>query len=113
MLDKLKNIKDKNHHRCVEKWEINFEELKKKVKNGAILLDVRSTQEYNEGHLYGAIHLADYDIPIKYDTILPEKDKEIIIYCQNGVRSKKAYNKLKKIGYHNLYSLCGGLDNII
>lgn len=112
MLDKLRNFIDKNQRRVIESWEIDFDELKNRSQNGAILLDVRSIQEYNEGHLYGAIHLADYDIAIKHNLVIKDKNKEIIVYCQNGGRSKKAYKKLKKLGYLKVYSLYGGLDNI-
>lgn len=112
MINKLKNIfKDKAYRGC-EEWEINYEELKRKVKNGAILLDVRSIQEYNEGHLIGAIHIADYDIPVKHNLVLPDLERDIIVYCQNGGRSKKAYKSLKKLGYKNVYNLCGGLDSL-
>ena len=113
MLNKFRNFVKKSPDRCVENWEINFEDLKQKVDNGATLLDVRSAQEYNEGHLYNAIQMADYEISTKYKMILPDKNKEIVIYCQNGGRGKKAYKKLKKLGYNNVYNLKGGLDNII
>ena len=86
--------------------------MNRRVKNGAVLLDVRSKQEYNEGHLFGAVHLADYEIPKKHNNVLTNKDAEIIVYCQNGGRSKKACKKLKKLGYKNVYNLCGGIDNI-
>ncbi|MBR3162676.1 MAG: rhodanese-like domain-containing protein [Clostridia bacterium] len=102
----------KKMRRCLQECNINYEELINKVQNGAILLDVRSIQEYNEGHLLNAIHLADYEIQLKYNNTLPNKNTLIIVYCQNGGRSKKAYKKLKKLGYKNVYNLCGGLDNI-
>ena len=98
--------------RCLQDYEINFEELKIKVRKGAILIDVRSPQEYNEGHLIDAINLPDYKIKERYVDILPNKEKEIIVYCQNGIRSKKVYKRLKKLGYKNVYNLCGGLENI-
>ena len=111
-MNRLRNILAKKETRCKGEWEINIEELKRKAREGAIILDVRSVQEYNEGHLYGAIHLADYEIPIKHGNVLPNKNVEIVVYCQNGGRSKKACKKLKKLGYKNIYNLCGGLENI-
>ena len=112
MINRLKNKFEKKMHRCSHEFDINIEELNRKAQEGALLLDVRSIQEYNEGHLYGAIHLADYEIPKKHKNILPNKWVEIVVYCQNGGRSKKAYKKLKKLGYKHVYNLCGGLDNI-
>lgn len=112
MINKLKNIFKDNRYTCSEAWEINYEELKNRVKNGAILLDVRSIQEYNEGHLHEAIHLADYEISIKHSIVIPSNKSEIVVYCQNGGRGKHACKKLKKLGYKNVYNLCGGLDNL-
>lgn len=112
MLKKVRRIIDNKKRICSQQWDINFEKLQQLKSEGAIMVDVRSIQEYNEGHLLGAIHLADYEIPIKHNNILPNKNAIIIVYCQNGGRSKKAYKKLKKLGYTNIYNLCGGLDNI-
>lgn len=111
MINKFKKLFRDYSHRCNEKWDITYEELKTKVKDGAILLDVRSIQEYNEGHLIGAIHLANYDIQVKHNIVIPNKEIEVVVYCQNGGRSKSACKKLKKLGYKNVYNLCGGLDN--
>ena len=96
----------------LRKWEIDIEQLRKKVGNGAILVDVRSIQEYEEGHINEAIWIAEHEIPFKCESLLPDKNKEIIIYCQNGGRSRRAYRRLMKLGYKNVFSLCGGLDNL-
>ena len=116
----IKNLKCGKFCRCNSKIEdarfknLDLKQLNKMMKEeqDIVLLDVRSIQEYNEGHLLGAIHLADYEISVKHGNILPDKNAQIIVYCQNGGRSKKAYKKLKKLGYTNIYNLCGGLDNI-
>ena len=112
MINKFKKLFRDYSHRCNKKWDITYEELKTKVKNGAVVLDVRSIQEYNEGHLREAIHLADYDIPSKHNIVIPNKESEVVVYCQNGGRSKNACKNLKKLGYKNVYNLCGGLDNV-
>ena len=94
--------------------EINFEELKKiKRENpNAILLDVRSPQEYKEGHLNGAILIPSYEIQKKASINLKDKKEIILVYCQSGSRSKKAVKDLKQLGYEQIYSLKGGLDKI-
>lgn len=112
MLKKVTKLFEDKMLRCSQEYDISFDSLQQMIKDGAILVDVRSIQEYNEGHLKGAIHLADYEIPPKHGNILLNKNAIIIVYCQNGGRSKKAYKKLKKLGYQNVYNLCGGLDNI-
>ena len=112
MIKKLRNVVFNNQHRCVENWNINYDEVKRKINEGALLVDVRSIQEYNEGHLENAINFSYYDIPAKHNKVLPDKGRTIVVYCQNGGRSKRAYKKLKKLGYENVYNLCGGLENI-
>lgn len=98
-----------------EDYELDIEEIDKILKNNidAILLDVRSMQEYSDGHLYDAINIPEYEISRKIKEIIPDKTSEIIIYCQVGIRSEKAYRILKKMGYKNLYVLKDGLDSII
>lgn len=111
MLKKVKRIFENKKRTCSQQWDIDFETLQKMIKEGAILVDVRSVQEFKEGHLYGAIHLAEYEIPAKHNNILSNKNAKIIVYCQNGGRSKKACKKLRKLGYSNVYNLYEGLDN--
>lgn len=84
-------------------------EILSKNKN-AVLLDVRSSQEYNEGHLQASINIPLYDIPKKASTKLKNKEDIIIAYCSAGIRSKKAIKVLRKIGYKNLYTIEGGID---
>jgi len=92
------------------KNDISIDELNEIVKHNLdyILLDVRSPQEYNEGHLYNAINIPLYDLKSRKNIELGSK--MIIIYCQSGIRSKKAINILYKKGYKNLFNLKGGLD---
>lgn len=91
--------------------EINFEQLKNMVSKGAILIDVRSPQEFKEGHLPGAINIPEYEIR-RIKNEVPKLNQQIIVYCQYGGRSRDAYNMLRKIGYTNVYSLKGGLEMI-
>ncbi len=91
--------------------EINFEQLKNMVSKGAILIDVRSPQEFKEGHLPGAINIPEYEIR-KVKNEMPKLNQQIVVYCQYGGRSKNAYNMMKKMGYTNVYSLKGGLEMI-
>ena len=80
--------------------------LENKMKQGAVLVDVRSPQEYQEGHLQGAISLPEYEIKKTVDTVLPDKTQEIIVYCSTGHRSLKAQKQLEKLGYQKVYNLC-------
>lgn len=100
--------------KCRSSKDINIEELKSLINknNQIILLDVRSPQEYREGYLSGAINIPLYELEICASCKLKEKDKTIIVYCQSGIRSKKAIKILNKNGFKNLYHLKGGLDSI-
>lgn len=111
MVKQLKNRIFKTLFRKIEKYEIDMEELKQKQKNGAIIIDVRSMQEYNEGHIDYAKNIPDYKINNNIVNIIKDKNQEIVLYCESGSRSKKAYKKLVKYGYTNVYNLYGGLEN--
>lgn len=77
--------------------------------SNVILLDVRSHQEYEEGHLNGAINIPTYDLYREAPKILMDKDTIIIAYCTVGLRSENAIKILRKMGYKNLYHLDGGI----
>ena len=92
-----------------EKLKIKL--LKRKQRNGAQIVDVRSSQEFNEGHIDGAINIPYYQINKNITNILRDKNQEIILYCEAGVRSKQAYKKLKKFQYLNVFNLYRGIEN--
>ena len=77
------------------------------IASGAILIDVRSVEEFNREHITNAVN-----IPLdQIDTIGYDKNLPIIVYCQTGVRSEEAVEKLANMGYTSLYNLDGGLLN--
>ena len=94
--------------------DIDIKELKEILcfNKNTILLDVRSKQEFNEGHLNGAINIPLYELNTCCNCKLKNKEEIIIVYCQSGIRSKKAIKVLYKNGYTNLYNLKDGLDGI-
>ena len=75
-----------------------------------IILDVRSMQEYNEGHIPNAICIPNETISEDIINKLPNKEQLILIYCRSGNRSKQAAQKLKKLGYTNLIEFGGIID---
>lgn len=98
--------------RNLQNGDITIDELKTKLSQGAILIDVRSHQEYREGHLQGAINIPDFEIANRIQREIPKKNQLIILYCQYGGRSKTASLIIRKLGYTNIYNLYGGLDII-
>ena len=110
MLERIKRI----FYRSMDNKEINYCQAKSMIAKDSniILLDVRSKQEYGEGHLSGSVPLCLYDICKQADQVLPNKGQPIITYCSSGSRSKEAQEMLENMGYENVYNLKGGLDNI-
>lgn len=106
----LEKIKGVISFRCLNQ-EISYEEAIKIVKEHpeTALIDVRSRQEFNEGHLNGAISIPVYDIN-KISQIIKNRDNIIILYCQTGARSKRAAKILADLCYTNVYTIRKGLE---
>ncbi|MGE5172493.1 MAG: rhodanese-like domain-containing protein [Betaproteobacteria bacterium] len=77
-------------------------------RKGMMLLDVRTDKDYEKGHIPGAVHIPLTDIGDKIKKL--KKDKELVVYCQNGNRSIWAIKRLMGMGYKNLYNLKGGYN---
>ena len=80
------------------------------VKENAILIDVRSVAEFNEGYLPGAINIPHTEIADKIGTIAPDKSAPLYLYCRSGRRVGIAMEALKEIGYTDMTNL-GGLSD--
>lgn len=93
------------------KENLSKEEMEEMMQNNenVVLLDVRSPQEFAEGHMQNAINIPTYEMYEKAEKIIKDKNTIIICYCTVGVRSKKALKMLKKLGYNNLYNLDRGM----
>ena len=75
-----------------------------------VILDVREQDEFNEGHIPGAILIPYTEIEDKAEEMLPEKDKEILVYCRSGRRSKIAAQALAHLGYTEIKEFGGIID---
>lgn len=75
-----------------------------------IVVDVRTLEEYNEGHIENAILIPNETIQDKPPEQLPDFDAEILIYCRSGNRSQQAAEKLIDLGYTNVYDFGGIID---
>jgi len=80
---------------------------KQMVADGATLLDVRTDQEWNEGHLDGARHIPVDEVSGRIDEI--PKDKSVVTYCRSGGRASRAAQTLQAAGY-DVYVLGGMSD---
>ena len=77
---------------------------------GYIILDVRTEEEYAQGHIPGAILIPDYEIETKAEAILTDKNQMILVYCRSGRRSKNAAQALLELGYTDIREFGGIID---
>ena len=77
---------------------------------GYIILDVRTQEEYDEGHIPGAILIPYTQIEEKANEVLQDKDQLILVYCRSGRRSKIAAEVLVELGYTNIKEFGGIFD---
>ena len=75
-----------------------------------IIIDARTQEEYDQGHIPGAIMIPEYEIAVRAENELPDKDQLILVYCRSGRRSKIAAEELVKLGYTNIKEFGGIID---
>lgn len=75
----------------------------------AQLIDVREPNEFEAGHILGARNIPLSQLKMRYKEIRP--DKPVYLYCQNGLRSGRAAQVLKRKGCNDLYHLKGGFKH--
>ena len=94
---------------------LSYVDFKNQISNNKVLLfDVRTMEEYNNGHLKGSVNIDFYEQELfnKFFKKV-EKSKPIYIYCRSGNRSKKSSEKLQELGFVKVYDLEGGYKNWI
>ena len=94
------------------KDKMPISDFKQELLDNAILVDVRTPEEFSAGHLENAdnINWFDDDFSERFKTV--DKNKTIYLYCKMGGRSAKAQEKLKSLGFTNVVNLEGGYDAI-
>ena len=92
--------------------QISQEEAKQMMEQDGtqIIVDVRTQEEYDSGHIPGAICIPNESIGTEQPEELPDLDQIILIYCRSGNRSKQAAQKLFDMGYTNIYEF-GGIND--
>ena len=92
--------------------QISQEEAKQMMEQDGtqIIVDVRTQEEYDSGHIPGAICIPNESIGTEQPEELPDLDQIILIYCRSGNRSKQAAQKLFDMGYTNVYEFGGIID---
>ena len=92
--------------------KITAEEAKERMDKDdkVVILDVRTEEEYQEGHVPGAIVIPNETISREPLEELPDMDQEILVYCRSGNRSAQAAKKLAEAGYTQVYDFGGIID---
>jgi rhodanese-related sulfurtransferase len=78
-----------------------------------VLIDVRSPQEYTQGHIEGALNIDFYGDNFESEMKAIDQSKTILVYCKSGNRSGKAVSIIAKNNFKNVYDLSGGITNWI
>lgn len=85
--------------------EVSTADALEQLKNGAVVIDVRSPDEYNAEHLPGAMNLPLDMIESAVAQRMPDKGRVLLLHCQSGVRSAMATRKLRAMGYPGVFNL--------
>lgn len=88
-----------------EKWQAEVSR-----EPNVLLLDVRSEQEFQEGHIPGAQNIPHDLLPQQLSRLASYKDKKVVLYCRSGRRSAMAAEVLEKGGFSKLYHLEGDMN---
>ena len=84
--------------------------MKKATAAAGVWIDVRSPEEFNEGHLQGAVNVPHEQIASQIARISPDKNAPVNLYCRSGRRAEVALQELKKLGYTNVTNHGGYQD---
>lgn len=91
---------------------ISSEEAKSMIDEmeDAVILDVRTREEFEQGHIEKAVLIPYTDIEDKIESIVPDKEATLLVYCRSGRRSAIAAGKLAEMGYVKVYDFGGIID---
>jgi phage shock protein E len=85
--------------------QISSSDARAHLKNGALLIDVRTAAEFSSGHLPNAINLPLDEIESSLPRRVKDKNLALLLHCQSGMRSGMAKTKLGVLGYANAFNL--------
>ena len=91
--------------------EMTVEEVQRKQAKGKAFafVDVREDNEWAQGHAAGAEHIGRGVLERDIENLVPDRDREIVLYCGGGFRSALAAENLQKMGYRRVFSMAGGI----
>jgi len=75
------------------------------LRRGALLLDVRTLEEFQSGHLRGAVNVPYQEVAQRIEALAPDKSAPVVVYCLSGGRSGIARSNLRRLGYSEAHNL--------
>ena len=110
MKDRAKNFLELVQIALSAIQELDVNQVKNKLDNNEnfLLIDVREESEWAQSRISGSIYLGKGIIERDIESIEPNKNREIVLYCQGGYRSALAAESLQRMGYTNAISMRGG-----
>ena len=94
----IEDVNTENFHQLIEKGD-------------GIIIDVRTSQEFNSGHIIDATNIDFYSDDFTDKLKIVRKDVPIYVYCRSGGRSSSAADKMEKLGFTKLYNMIGGIGS--
>src|SRR5437588_11452790 len=88
--------------------EVSAEEARARAEKGAVLVDVREPDEWANGHIPGAVYIPRGFLELRIEEKVPDKSKEVVVYCAGGTRSAFGAKSLQDLGYTSVSSMAGG-----
>ena len=90
--------------------EVDPADVRKQLGNGVVLVDVREAEEFEAGHIPGAVHVPRSYLESRIENAVSDRDAHVVLYCQSGNRSAWGAHALKDLlGYENVESMRGGI----
>lgn len=95
--------------------EITIDQARERLAQNpqAVLMDVREDLEWNKQHADRAVHLGKGVLERDLETMFPDPDTEILMYCGGGYRSVLTASVAQQMGYHNVFSVMGGYKGLV
>lgn len=90
--------------------EASAAEAEAMAAQGARVVDVRESPEWEEGHLPGALHISKSYLEQRIEAAVPDRDAPVVLYCAGGIRSLFAAQTLREMGYTDVVSMTGGFQ---
>lgn len=104
----MSTFKELLHRLRGEVAEIDVAQARERAAQGAVLLDVREADEWAQGHVPGALFIPRGFLELRVEERIPDKGRELVVYCAGGTRSVLAARSLLDLGYTSVVSMAGG-----